>query len=388
MATSALDYLIKLVDSFGAFRYRWGMNLPKHMPALDGLRGLAILMVLMDHVSGGWASAWSVFPGNYESAPSLLLPDWLRAIADGMANGVSLFFVVSAFTLTIRATYSDGDLRHYALRRLARVGPGYWIAGLTYTLAAGLAPRLWAPVGISSTDLIVAAVFGSAWGGGASLAVVPGGWSVSCEVAFYVALPVLTRMIDGRIWRSIMLTGLALMVAQVRARHAMLVGVHNFPFHVNPIEQAPVFLCGVTAALASTRLRLPHLPGVSVALAVIAIVALPFSPIPTWHLLPNALFGAVVAIAVALAAAHPPALLANRVMRRIGEVSYSMYLVHFALLATSLRMAEWLIPALDVRTMLLHFAFTLVGSFALASVTYRYVEMPAIRWAAKHSRLR
>jgi hypothetical protein len=65
-----------------------------------------------------------------------------------------------------------------------------------------------------------------------------------------------------------------------------------------------------------------------------------------------------------------------------------MYLVHFAFLATSLRMAEWIIPALDMRTMLFHFAFTLVGSFVLASVTYRYAEVPAIRWAAKHSRLR
>jgi hypothetical protein len=73
---------------------------------------------------------------------------------------------------------------------------------------------------------------------------------------------------------------------------------------------------------------------------------------------------------------------------RLAPIAYSMYLVHFALLATSLRMAEWLIPALDVRTMLLHFAFTLVGSFALASVTYRYVEVPAIRWAAKYSHLR
>jgi hypothetical protein len=328
----------------------------------------------------------AIYPGNYEKAASFALPHWLEAIVGNAAFGVALFFVVSVFTLTVRASQDSGDLRSYAIRRIARIGPGYWMAGVVYTLIAGLAPRLWAPNGISSADLMIAATFGSAWGGGASLAVVPGGWSVVCEVAFYIALPALIWVIDGKIWRSLALTAMACVIAQVYARHAMVMAAYGFQFRVNPIEQAPVFLCGVTAALVAMRFRLPRLlPGVSVGLVVVAVAALPFQPILDWYLLPHLLFAAVVAVAVALAAAHPPVLLAGRVMRRIGEVSYSMYLVHFALLAASLRMAEWLVSALDVRTMLLHFAFTLIGSFAVASVTYRYVEKPAIRWAAKRS---
>ncbi len=366
-------------------RYQVGMNLPQHMPALDGLRGVAILMVLLTHVAGGWPSALSIFPGNFEKDAPLALPHWLGAIAGNAAFGVALFFVVSAFTLTVRASQDGGDLESYAIRRIARVGPGYWMAGVVYTLIAGMAPRLWAPNGISPADLIIAATFGSAWGGGPSLAVVPGGWSVVCEVAFYIALPALIWAIEGKIWRSFALTAMACVIAQVYARHAMVTGAYEFQFRVNPIEQAPVFLCGVTAALVAMRFKLPYLSGAAGVLVVVAVTVLPFQPIHGWYLLPHLIFAAVVAVAVALAAIHPPIMLANRVIRRIGELSYSMYLVHFALLATSLQMAEWLVPALDVRTMMLHFAFTLAGSIAVASVTYRYVEKPAIRWAARHS---
>jgi peptidoglycan/LPS O-acetylase OafA/YrhL len=182
------------------------VNLPKHMPALDGLRGIAILMVVMTHVAGGWAAALAIYPGHSEVIGGLALPRWVGAITGSGINGVDLFFVVSAFTLTLRSGRDVGSLRAYALRRIARVGPGYWLAGLFYTLIGGFAPRLWAAGGISPTDLIIAAIFGSAWSGGASLAVVPGGWSVCCEVMFYIALPTIIRLINGRIWRAAALT--------------------------------------------------------------------------------------------------------------------------------------------------------------------------------------
>ncbi len=322
---------------------------------------------------------------------TLALPPWLGAIAGAAIQGVPLFFVVSAFTLTIRAGRDHGGIRGYALRRIARVGPGYWIAGLAYTLATGLvraSARLWAPHGVAPIDLIIAALFGSAWQGGASFAVVPGGWSVSCEVAFYVALPFLIRVIDGHIWRSIVLTGVAMVIAQLRARHAMLSAEYTYPFYANPIEQAPVFLCGVTAALVAMQVKLPHVPGAAVALLALAVTALPFLPISRWYLLPHLPFAGLVSVAVALSATHPPSLLGSRVLRRIGEVSYSIYLIHFALLASSLRLAEWLIPASDWRTMLMHFIFIMTASFSVACVTYRTIEQPAIRWASRLTLLR
>lgn len=169
--------------------------LPKHMPALDGLRGVAILMVVLTHCTDGWHEAHSLSQGTLMWPKTFHLPIWLSAIAGHAFHGVTLFFVVSAFTLTVQAgRRADGWLA-YATRRVARVGPGYWLPGIGYTLAAGLAPRLLAPEGIAASDLAVAALFGSALQGGTATAVVPGGWSVSCEVIFYTALPLVLWVI-------------------------------------------------------------------------------------------------------------------------------------------------------------------------------------------------
>jgi len=356
------------------------------MPALDGLRGVAILMVIAAHVGMGWPAALSILRDTNGMAPTFVLQPWLATIFGTMDNGVRLFFVVSAFTLTIRAHQSPGDLGGYALRRIARVGPGYWLAGIGYTLLAGLGPRLWAPNGVSPIDLAIAALFGSAWLGGASFAVVPGGWSVSVEIAFYLALPLLIRIIEGRIWRAIALTVLTMGIAQIRAQHILLTGHWNFFDLCNPVEQAPVFLCGVTAAVICLKLEMPRRPVAATALLFLAIALLPFSPLNPLILLPYLPFAATVAVVAAISAIHPPRLLNNLAIGWIGKVSYSMYLVHFAVLPVSLTIAERLFPGPSGLTLAAHFTMTAAATFGIACLTYRYVELPPIRWAARRLR--
>ena len=70
-----------------------------------------------------------------------------------------------------------------------------------------------------------------------------------------------------------------------------------------------------------------------------------------------------------IAAAQPPRFLVNAAMRKIGEVSHSMYLAHFVLLAPSLAVAERLAPTDDWRTLPLHFVLTAGAAFLVACVT-------------------
>ena len=368
-------------------RYNSAMNLPKHMPALDGLRGVAVLMVLLTHAGRGLPGAMSIYSDTASWPKTFALPFWFHRITDSAEHGVQLFFVISAFTLTLRVTENSKHIAGYALRRISRVGPAYWLAGLGYTLLAGLAPRLWAPAGIAPADLVIAGGFLNSWMGGASLAVVPGGWSVACEVAFYIALPLLIWAIDGRIWRVVALTALCTVVVEVQFYNAIITGTWDFAAAVNPLQQAPVFLCGITAALVAMRFRMPYLPGIVATLLLLATVNLPqtnwqFSAYLESHLA----FAGLVAAAVALSAAYPMPVLSGRILGKIGEVSYSMYLLHFVLLAPSLRMAEMLIPGNRWPTMLLHFAITALATFIGACVTYRVIERPAIDWAASRTR--
>ncbi len=367
---------------------RHGTSLPQEMPALHGLRGVAILMVLLIHCFGGWRNALGITMDTSAIPAMTGLPDWLAAISLHGGNGVQLFFLVSAFTLTLQAGRRNDGWLAYAARRVARIGPGYWLAGIGYSLAAGTGPLMGAPDGTALLDWIVAALFGQSWQGGGALAVVPGGWSISCEAAFYLALPLVLLVVRGSLWRTVALTAVALLIAQLRARHSVTGGVLLSAEYVHPFMQAPVFMLGVTGALIAQRIRLPRLPGVALALLGYGILALPLLPVAPWHLAPHLAFAVIAAPAVALAAVHPPKLLVHPAMQRIGHVSYSMYLLHFALLTPCLIVAERMSPGDNWRTLALHLVLTTGCSFALACVTYRWVEQPCINAAARLLRAR
>lgn len=367
------------------------MSLPKHMPALDGLRGVAILMVILFHTSMGWIQAMIIYEDPSNRLPTFTLPHWLQSITWSAQHGVQLFFVVSAFTLTSRMTRRASDIPAYALRRIARVGPGYWVAAFGYTMLAGMGARSMAPQGLTPNDIIIAVLFGSVWQGGASLSVVPGGWSVASEVCFYFLLPLFIWIINERVWRAILLAIAAALAAQVWARHAMLAGAWNgnFAAYCNPIAQIPVFLFGVAAATVVARVSPPPAPWVVTIFLGLAIAVLPLQP-PfwpgPWFVIPHLVFAVLASIAVMFAAIHPPGFLTWRWIRRVGEVSYSMYLVHFILVAPCLWLAQRLVPFDDWSTFGLHFSLTASSTFCVSTLTYRLIERPAIDWAARLTR--
>jgi len=363
------------------------LNLPKHMPALDGLRGIAILMVILMHVGFGRSAAFSFYAVTANFPPTFVLPAWLDRIDGAAEHGVQLFFVISAFTLTLRAMTNANLNAGYLLRRIARVGPAYWLAALGYTLLTWQTPAVLASNGVMLFDYLSAISFANAWTGGAALLVVPGGWSVSCEVTFYVVLPLLLWLINGRIWRAVFLTILSAALAQARLRHYVLDGQWNFSLYANPIQHAPVFLCGITSALIVMQRNIPRTPVVIVALLMTAIVSIPqgLTP-PPQYLSPYLAFSVLAAAVVALAAPYPLGVLSGGIMRKVGEVSYSMYLVHFVLLAPCLLVAEWLSPSDRWPTLIICYVLTATGSFLVACVTYRFIERPAIEWAAARTR--
>lgn len=87
----------------------------RHITALDGIRGLAILAVMFDHAQIIWDGA-SV--------------GWWRAFTELGQHGVDLFFVLSGFLITgilDASRESEHYFRNFYLRRALRIFPLYYL---------------------------------------------------------------------------------------------------------------------------------------------------------------------------------------------------------------------------------------------------------------------
>src|SRR3954469_23367864 len=88
-----------------------------HLPALDGLRGLAILMVMILHFGG--ATERNMSGANL----------WFSRLTGAGWCGVDLFFVLSGFLITgilFDARGTANGLRNFYARRVLRIFPLYY----------------------------------------------------------------------------------------------------------------------------------------------------------------------------------------------------------------------------------------------------------------------
>ncbi|MGC3996237.1 MAG: acyltransferase [Anaeromyxobacter sp.] len=185
-----------------------------HMPALDGVRGLAVLMVLVFHFIGQMdASTW------LERKVAYLL-------AFG-AYGVELFFVLSGFLITgilQDAREKPHYFRNFYMRRLLRIFPLYYMVLVAVFLVAPLIPAFQG----AQLDYLRERQ-GWAWLYGVNVYIAIHGdwllsyvdhfWSLCVEEHFYFLWPALVWVM-GKNPRRLMWTSLAISVAAMVARTA------------------------------------------------------------------------------------------------------------------------------------------------------------------------
>lgn len=337
----------------------------RHVDVLDGLRGLAVAIVLGSHLSN-----------------AALLPQ--PGLAGTGKAGVYLFFVLSAFLLTHAllqrppAAFADGRLwANYALRRVLRIWPAYlavlllsWaltragVAGWHYSLdSAGLMRHLTLREGQSVL------------------------WSIPVEFTFYLWLPLVALALAWRLAGPVAVArdiGLAVL--------SLALATWAWPpseAAVNDIRLGPylvIFLCGAFAAYIDHRLRrLQSKPGrrVWVLLGVVAALACVATIPSVWSLITSApfkadlnhrwfLFFGLAWAALLLAILHGPGWLRAPFqampLRWLGVISYSVYLWHMPVL-DAVRLAgfgDGLVGAVLV----------LVAALAVSSVSFLLLERP------------
>jgi peptidoglycan/LPS O-acetylase OafA/YrhL len=335
----------------------------KTFGSLDGLRAIAILAVVWHHANNA-APGWKIATRGF--------------------LGVDLFFTISGFlivTLLLRERRRTGNvsLRGFYIRRFLRIFPAYYLLLLVVGAVAFLKPGSPSSEAVKR-DLPFAIFFVSNFVPMRTLLAIT--WSLAVEEQFYLIVPTVEKCA-----RSAMcfLLPLAYVLASLPA------------FGTFPALQLPVFfrettfgpiLLGVILAhvlddprghLWVSRLgwRLAPLVALGLLLTVASHPAEEFTGWPRlaahWAML------ALVASCVVREANILTPLLSVWSMRRIGAVSYGIYLYHLLVMHFVVNGLQ----ATGLTQVFATFIGTALGTWAVAELSYRLFE---VRFLALKSR--
>lgn len=178
-----------------------------HIPALDGLRGLAIVLVLWLHL----------FVQPLPDVAPWPWLQWYQAIAGYGWAGVDLFFVLSGFLITRQLLQQQGKpgfFKIFYLRRAFRILPAYWL--LLAAFAVGIysgVPRLspWLTAGAFPwySYLLFIQNF---WIGHDQIGAIwlSPTWSLAVEEQFYLLFPLLLYYLPRRYLPWLLMAGMVL----------------------------------------------------------------------------------------------------------------------------------------------------------------------------------
>lgn len=348
---------------------------PRHLPVLDGLRAIAVLLVLWCHVP-------ETMPGY---------PEWLRVVRWFVGPGglgVEIFFVLSGFLITrilLAEREQQRPVKWFLVRRLLRIFPIYYLL-----LAVMLPSRPAGEIGWCALYLYnVRSIF---WPEGGPLEHT---WSLCIEEHFYLLWPLCVAFLSpaaSRRWLvyAVMpaaLVGAWLVSEFVPPDRAMTAVQHGSPFRFLGL--------GAGCLLAFHEGRLGASPSRVLLLALVLVAAsvlvhpwwvfvrpmmnqeppwldLRYGPL-LWLLQQAALCTGIVLLAILAGRRFPRNPLTAAPLRAVGRISYGLYLYHLPIFFAVL------VPQPSVSATVLAIGL----SFAAAALSYFVIEAPIQRFAAR-----
>jgi peptidoglycan/LPS O-acetylase OafA/YrhL len=347
---------------------------------IDTIRGVAILMVILVHTAqkvSGLHSFTKFFTGYG-------------------ALGVQLFFVASAYTLCISAETRKNEsqpLVKYAIRRFFRIAPLYYLGiigffFLALTTAYFSNGRISIPEHYTLLNIISNVLFVHGFYPPANNNIVPGGWSIGTEMAFYVVFPMLFAL-ASKYWGSIRNVILGVLIGFLFSQITLLVlasngiSVSNDFVYCNLINQIPVFILGIAYYFWSTLKNQRFNWKIdALAFVVLSGVSLYFRKLSVEipYLLSCIPFISGLSFLFLMELFRKLDILNSNILVRIGKVSYSMYIIHFifAWLMTSLIAPLFNKILISEVTLLLLYPTVVASTFYLATLSEKHIEKPFI----------
>ena len=373
-----------------------------HVPALDGVRGLAILMVLVVHLM--------LFNNNNGNR-------WMDALSQlqGLCgSGVDLFFVLSGFLITgilYDTLHDEHYFRNFYMRRFLRIFPLYygflflllaltpWLnviwGGRQYVLLAYLQnTAIWFPVsGFHPSLLVDLNHF----------------WSLAVEEQFYCIWPLVVFLVRDRKRLMQLALGLSVCALMLRVGLAMYsTALASGIVHEWTLCRMDTLMLGGVLALwlrgegysirSAERCRVPLVIFFWAVVLLISVYAAIHPRVGFGYGFFGATYGGTLlalAFAVLIYLSLQPGTFWNRIfsvawLRSFGKYSYGMYVLHILvgylvsttlrrLLGTSLRI--WLTPRLHSRpaAILVEFAVSVSVVYMAAWLSYNLYEVRFLR---------
>nr|WP_298139498.1 acyltransferase [uncultured Pseudomonas sp.] len=348
------------------------MNPAGRINSLDGLRGLAILLVLFYH-------AWIILSGKKVMEGDV----FILALLYAGNTGVTLFFLLSGFLVTrpFIERLSIGQLpsfRVYMAQRAIRILPTYYFVACAGLIITQQFEQL-LPVLTFTASAYDVGYFSIVW------------WSLGTEIQFYILMPVLSYLvwcIPGRVLRICMLLSLVVLYVLIVLKVLGPGGIEGFEFKYRMIlsvfGQLPAFLVGALIAFA-------HMKGqvvisevranvfLLVLLVCLILVLVPPARISPeryiwespWYVLPEAMIWGGIMWVMLMRRAPDGNLINNRITRYFGTISFSLYLTHVPVIYLVLTRGNIAAPELAT---LLAIALSLVT----AQLLYWTIEKPSL----------
>ena len=335
-------------------------NTAEFRPDIEGLRGIAILLVLLFHAGLPWT------PGGF--------------------IGVDVFFVISGFLITgklWRESQQPGGLniaKFYAWR-IRRLLPAALVAVALISLVGLLiaAPldrsELAADGAASALSIANMRFIGSVDYFAATSSPSPflHFWSLSVEEQFYLVWPALIVLLTWRGGSSRRL--IAALLIGVVASFALSMWLTDASparaFYLLPTRVWQLGVGGLLALIgvAGTSRRVGALAWAGLAAVAVAGVALTAEmPYPGLAaLLPTA--GAVALLYGGAAPSGPARLLAAAPLRFLGKISYSLYLWHWPLLVLPIMFLERALTGVEI-------VASVAAAIGVSWLSWRFVEQP------------
>jgi peptidoglycan/LPS O-acetylase OafA/YrhL len=365
------------------------------IPALDGLRGIAIVLVMLHHFTVYWPTS-----GIGAHIGSVVAFFWV---------GVDLFFVLSGFLITGILLDTRGSKRYFTsfyARRVLRIFPLYYlvlflafvvlpkfptvhavVAGPDYMLAEGAdLPPQWRYWAYLTNVSVVAYGWLHGW--------VDVSWSLAIEEQFYLVWPFMIWLCPPRLAA---LLCAVILVAEPAARiYARAIDYPPLWLYVLTWYRLDGLAVGALLAFAERRRLLPSLdrwvPLVIIA-GVAGLIACTILGGHTWwwnrrmqqygYSLIALIGGAMLVSAINRPADSLwPRMLSAGWLRAFGKYSYGLYLIHLPVMHL---VREYVLDPLEYETtrqwsaQLLFYGAAAAPAFALAWLSWRLFEGPILR---------